>query len=308
MPLLEIIICTYNRADVLEKNLERLLPLVQREAGVGVLVVDNSSSDNTAGMVRTLQERFPECLRYVCEPAQGVANARNRGFRESGAEWIGYLDDDTYPHENWINRSLEVIRSGDFDAFGGGYLPWHLYPGRPKWFPEGTSSLNMSGRRYGLMPDTESPWGGNFFCRRGLMERAGGFDPSAGMRGDKPGYGEENLFCAALRAGGALIGQVPDLLVDHCVLPVKYTMWWHFASGFAKGKISWKLAGKSPTRGKAGALILSMPYILLRDAARGVVYLGRARELSPSAWFFFVGYRAAVRLGRIAGCFDTTTE
>ncbi len=300
---LDIVICTYNRADVLQKNLERLLPLVEKEPGVTVLVVDNNSPDNTADVVRTVQERFPRLLRYVHEPDQGVANARTRGFREATAEWVGYLDDDTHPHENWISRALEVIRSGDFDAFGGGYLPWHYYPGKPDWFPEGTSSLNMEGKRYGPMPVDESPWGGNLFCRRDLMERTGGFDPAAGMRGDKPGYGEENLFCDALRALGVRIGQVPDLLVDHCVMPVKYTMRWHFASNFAKGKISWKLTGKRPTAGKTAALMLSLPFIVLRDAVRGVVRLGREEKLTPQAWAFFVGSRAAMRLGRIAGCF-----
>ncbi len=302
-PLLDIVICTYNRAEVLEKNLERLMPLVERESGVFVLVVDNSSTDGTARMIQMLQERFPLLLRYVLEPAQGVANARNRGFREATAEWVGYLDDDTYPHDNWITRALEVIRSSDFDAFGGGYLPWHLYSGRPDWFPEATSSLNMEGKQYGIMPADESPWGGNFFCRRDLMERAGGFDPAAGMQGDAPGYGEENLFCHALRANGARIGQVPDLLVDHCVMPIKYTMGWHFASGFAKGKISWKINGKHPTPGKAVALAISLPFIVLRDAVRGIVHLGREGKLTPQSWLFFVGYRAAIRLGRTVGCF-----
>ena len=301
-PSLTIIICTYNRSEVLSKNIERLLPMAQ-DAGVGVLVVDNNSPDDTAHMVRSWQERYSS-LRYVLEPRQGVANARNRGFRECSTDWVGYLDDDTYAHDNWIARALEVIGSGDFDAFGGAYLPWHYYPGRPDWFPEESSSHNIEGRTYGLMPPKETAWGGNLFCRRDIMEKAGAFDPAAGMRGDTPGYGEEDLFCNGLRALGARIGFVPDLLVDHCVMPVKYSMRWHFASNYAKGKMSWKLTGKRPSLGKALALAVSLPFIALRDAARGVLRLAKEGKLSASSWFFFVGCRVQRRLGRIAGCFD----
>ena len=301
-PTLEVVICTYNRAFILEKNLERLLPLV---AGldISVLVVDNNSNDNTAECIERFRATYPNILRSVHESAQGLSHARNRGAAESKAQWIGYLDDDARVHADWPARALAVIASGDFDCFGGVFLPWHLFEGKPAWFPEESATNVGTQQHYGLLPADAYPCGGNFFCRRGLILAVGGFPVDLGMSGERCGYGEETYFCDRLREQGARIGFVPDLRIDHCVLPVKYTRAWHFDSAFAKGRDSWKITGKRAGLGKALGLALSLPFIAARDCVRGVAALRKAGGCTAESLAFYVGCRVWRRLGRIRGLF-----
>jgi glycosyltransferase involved in cell wall biosynthesis len=41
------------------------------------------------------------------EPTQGLSRARNRGLSESKSEIVAYLDDDTLPEEDWLQKILE---------------------------------------------------------------------------------------------------------------------------------------------------------------------------------------------------------
>jgi glycosyltransferase involved in cell wall biosynthesis len=72
-----------------------------------VLVVDNASTDGTAGLARAAGARV------VAEPRAGKGFALLSGFREArGADWFVMVDgDDTYPAED-APRLLEAARTG----------------------------------------------------------------------------------------------------------------------------------------------------------------------------------------------------
>lgn len=83
-----ISVLTYQRAEVLQQNLEHLQAL--HHIVDEIIVVDNSPDDNTEHMVCA---DFPH-VRYIRnDKNEGVAG-RNRGFRESVAEIVITLDDD----------------------------------------------------------------------------------------------------------------------------------------------------------------------------------------------------------------------
>lgn len=129
---LTVLICTHNRAELLDRALERIAgqeaaPSVHWE----VLVVANRCTDSTSAVVRRWGEsgRIPR-LRYVSERRPGISAARRRGLRESRGRLVGYVDDDCLIGPDWVERAVsfagEHPRAG---AFGGkNDLLWETPP------------------------------------------------------------------------------------------------------------------------------------------------------------------------------------
>jgi glycosyltransferase involved in cell wall biosynthesis len=133
-----VAICTYNGAD----RLPEVLTYLQRQVGTEaiqweVLVVDNNSSDRTADVVRQFTHHWREdCqLRYSFEPKQGVFYARNRAIQEAkSAEWVGFLDDDNLPDENWVAEAYRFGQSNPKVGAYGGIIHAKLDDSPPDYF------------------------------------------------------------------------------------------------------------------------------------------------------------------------------
>jgi glycosyltransferase involved in cell wall biosynthesis len=102
--VLDVIICTYNRASELDRTLAALASQSQAEDMVwSVLVVDNGSTDATAQVVESWRARGSvPGLRSLLETERGLSPARLRGVRETNAEWIAFVDDDNLLATDWI--------------------------------------------------------------------------------------------------------------------------------------------------------------------------------------------------------------
>lgn len=97
MPLLSVIIPTYNRAHTLPRALDSVL--AQRHPVDEVVVVDDGSTDCT---VELIQHRYPQ-VKLIQQQHRGVSAARNRGISASCGEWIALLDSD----DEWLPHKLE---------------------------------------------------------------------------------------------------------------------------------------------------------------------------------------------------------
>jgi glycosyltransferase involved in cell wall biosynthesis len=111
-PLITIVVCTYNRASILDSCLASLEK--QRVDGVrwSGIVVDNNSTDETEQIVqRYIQRGVIPGLRYVSENRQGIIYARIRGIRETNSEFIAFLDDDGMLSTDWLEQALEFLKN-----------------------------------------------------------------------------------------------------------------------------------------------------------------------------------------------------
>ena len=96
---------TYNRAKSLPNMLERLRSQINTENfRWEILIVDNNSTDDTAKVIQAYQADWPQAypLKYIFEPQQGAAFARQRAIVEARSELIGFLDDDNLPAPDWV--------------------------------------------------------------------------------------------------------------------------------------------------------------------------------------------------------------
>lgn len=116
-----VVIPTYNGAQRLPRVLETLRSQsISDSCTWEVVIVDNNSTDGTAAVVENYQSNWlaPVSLRYVTEPRQGLAYARQCGVEAANGKWVGFLDDDTAPDQNWVTAAY---RFGEEHPQAGAY-------------------------------------------------------------------------------------------------------------------------------------------------------------------------------------------
>ncbi len=96
-PLVSVVIPVYNGAAFLADALASVQ--AQTYPRYEIVVVDDGSCDDSGGIARA----FPD-VRYVFQPNQGIAAARNRGLSLARGEAIAFLDQDDY----WAANKLEL--------------------------------------------------------------------------------------------------------------------------------------------------------------------------------------------------------
>ena len=99
LPLVSVVVPTFNRADVLPRTLQSVLGQTLSE--IELIVVDDGSTDNTAEVVAKIND--PR-LRFVpLGQNRGGNYARNQGIQASRADFVAFLDSD----DEWLPQKLE---------------------------------------------------------------------------------------------------------------------------------------------------------------------------------------------------------
>ncbi len=110
-----IIIPTFNGASRIGNCLDSLASQTPGRE-VEILVVDDGSTDNIAGVV----ERY-SAVRLITQKNAGPAAARNRGAREARGKVILFTDDDCVPMPDWLEAMLEPFNQPDVVGAKGIY-------------------------------------------------------------------------------------------------------------------------------------------------------------------------------------------
>ena len=296
---ISVVVCTFNRPQLLMKCLSRLADQAGPATRSEVIVVNNNSTDDTAEVAQRFCGPGSPC-RVVLEESQGLAHARNRGWREARGEYVAYIDDDAMPCPNWIPAMNDFLdaQPGAL-AFGGPYRAFTLTP-PPDWFPRdyGSWSLGATGR---VLERSEYLNGTNMIFQKALLEKLGGFEESLGMRGSALSYGEETELMMRMHMQGLEIHYCPDIVVEHAILGYKMRLRWLLASSYRNGRsglhghdvdgqVTWLSYLPRLIRGFYGALVA---LVRTRDRhAKSRAY----RALWPLMWQ--IGYFVSLFRGR----------
>lgn len=293
MPLLSVIVCTYNRASLLDYCLKSLQQQTLEPAHYEVLVVDNNSTDSTQLVVA----QYP-AVRYVREAAQGLSHARNRGCREAQGTYLLYLDDDAQAPPQYLARVSQNIRQHQPDLMGGPIYPYYLEV-KPRWFRD-----KYEIREYAPsagFSTTCNVSGSNFIIRKDLLEALGLFDVRLGMIGDQLGLGEERKVLEDYRATRPVEQQKvyydPACHILHYVPPYKMSLCYHLKRSYRGGQSVVSLQHKTRNVKTILVTLLApcyhLPRLLLQEwrqesllhadyfqiARMGAFYLGRNIEI-----------------------------
>lgn len=103
VPRISVVIPAYNE----EKRLPSCLSSLKKQTfkDFEIIVVDNNSTDKTAGIARTFSARV------VKEPIQGMTPARERGYKEAKGEIIARTDADATVPPDWLTQIHQTFHN-----------------------------------------------------------------------------------------------------------------------------------------------------------------------------------------------------
>ena len=270
---LEVVIPTYNRADLLPVCLKSLLVAkIPDGLTVGITVVDNNSKDQTKQVIESWKTHFEGRLHYLFEEKQGRSAALNKGITASRSDLVGFIDDDEEIDQTWYQVVHQAFTACDVDFIGGPYIPnWEKDP--PDWLPndhQGVIGLVDAGNE--IIPyDENYPgilMGGNAVIRRSAIEKVGLYMTSLGRTGARLLAGEDEDMYRRLLASGAKGLYLPDLKIYHLIpaarLTKKYYRQWSFWRGVSCGVLD-------RTQPQNVSYFCGVPRYLFGDATRGVL-------------------------------------
>ncbi len=104
---ISIIVVSYNVTEFLELCLDSVYRAI-RGMNAEVIVVDNTSSDNSVTMVREL---FPEAVVIANTVNLGFSKANNQGLAIAQGEYIHFLNPDAVLPEDFYQKSLSFMDS-----------------------------------------------------------------------------------------------------------------------------------------------------------------------------------------------------
>jgi glycosyltransferase involved in cell wall biosynthesis len=223
-----VVICTFNRADLLAGALEALqAQQVRSGCAWEIAVVDNNSRDATRQVVERFQRTAPVAVAYIFEPRQGKSHALNAGLAATRGHLLAFTDDDCRPTPSWIDDLGAALERWKADGIGGRILPqWSHAP--PAWItadPHLHDALALLDepipRHVGVGPREIAGgvriWGSNMAFQRSVFDEVGGFNTGIGPKGTKLYRGEEPEFVRRVVSAGRTVVFDPTPVVRHVI-------------------------------------------------------------------------------------------
>jgi glycosyltransferase involved in cell wall biosynthesis len=301
-PKISVVICTYNRADLLRSALETICNQSLPNEFYEVIAVDNNSSDDTKAVVDGFLHHGN--VRYLLETKQGLANARNAGWQAADGAFVGFMDDDSKAPYEWLSVAARIIEEGAFKVFGGPIRPFYSCE-KPVWYKEsydlrdfGAADAPLVFKGKGYLS------GGNIFISRQLLSAVGGFNADLGMIGGKLAYGEETDLQMRLRKMMPDIEMLCDreLYNYHLVRPEKLSLWWDVKEHFTGGRNSPALFYDPMSQESTVALLINLVKTVGEISKSAVVpFLARNKEDYPCWQNYYkeITLKKFNRLGRL---------
>ncbi len=235
-----VAICTWNRAESLQRTLDSLTRLkVPPDSDWEVVVVENNCNDGTAEVCRQWSAKLP--LKTYSEPQQGHCYARNRALKNCHSDVLVWTDDDVEVSRDWLVHYHQAVLADPGNAFWGGPIRPKFADQVPKWVAENWSTLqgcfatrDLGKKAIALAPD-RLPYGANFAIRTDVQKQFP-YDVKLGRRGlDVTGDDELEMMRRVLQAGYR--GQwVPQAAVDHLIPTNRATLSYVYRYFVGQGK------------------------------------------------------------------------
>jgi glycosyltransferase involved in cell wall biosynthesis len=271
-----MVLCTYNRASLLGDALDALLAQQSDTPPFEVIVVDNNSTDDTAVVIQGAMRRHHN-LRYIFEPRQGLASARNAGIEAALAPLVAFTDDDVRVARNWVTAVIAGFAEFTVaEWIGGKVVP--RWPAQPPAWLEAASSAPLALVDHG---DDAFPVsatrpiclvGANLAVRRHVFQRVGLFDPRVERRGDVIGSTEDHELQLRLWQAGLHGYYDPRIVVYAAVPPERLKKAYHRAWHDGHGRFCSVM--RDPAFERSRARLLGVPIHVFRAmAAEGCAFV-----------------------------------
>lgn len=208
-PFITVIVPTYNRARVLPHLFAALAKQVYPSDRMELIVVDNSSADDTEAVFEQWRSVFPFPAAFYRKENKGPACSRNYGAARARGDVLAFTDSDCIPSPEWLRSAAKAFRAGAGIVCG----PFVPVPRED----EGVLVAQQSPILYdrGCYPTA------NLIVSRSAFEAVGGFDERYGLYpwGELIA-GEDADLAWRIRRTGARPVFVDGCVVRHLSTPI----------------------------------------------------------------------------------------
>lgn len=121
-----IVIPAYNEASIIDRCVRAAL--AQTVPAHEIIVVDNRSTDDTAGIVRSLQAEHPDTpiILLSQDAEQGLIPTRDLGLDAASGDVLGRIDADTLPEPAWVAAVQRTFTDPEIAAATGPVLYYDM--------------------------------------------------------------------------------------------------------------------------------------------------------------------------------------
>ncbi|MEQ1592397.1 MAG: sulfatase-like hydrolase/transferase [Thiobacillaceae bacterium] len=226
-----ILICTHNRAELLERALVSLNAARRPAMPVEILVAANACNDATVSRMRAYQALqnaqgwLP--LRLIEVPTPGKSYALNLAIPDIDSELTAFVDDDHRVDGNYLVAIEQASRTWpdagllcgrilpDWDGTEPDWVhdegPYRIYPLPVPRYDQGNTPRLITAE------DGPIPGGGNLAVRREVFSLAGRFSTDLGPHGHDLGGGEDSEYVLRAMMRGVRCQYAPDMMQHHYV-------------------------------------------------------------------------------------------
>ena len=293
LPILSVVLCTYNNADSLALTLKQLSQQkLEYLEEVEIIIVDNNSPDHTKDAFTEFATKCPLENHYLFESRQGLSHARNTGVENARGEYILFTDDDAEIPIHWLSAYLKNIKSYNPDClYSRINIIWDKQ--QPWWFlPEYNPSFVRVdyGNQLLVVNDVYREFYGKNFCiKKSTLLMLGGFDPALGRSGTKLVAGEETLLYRKMVAQNRHLIYFPDAAVGHRLKDREYLAE-NIKKQFVDGAYSAHYIAKTMARKKiAGRPLRALIDSIIALLISSVLYLRYAiQRRKPERYFHYL--------------------
>ena len=273
MHTMSLMVITLNRKDKLKRCLESLQRITypHRE----ILVLDNGSSDGSAGMVRS---EFPG-VTLIEEPENiGAGSGRNKLAAHAKGNILVFMDDDEHITDPQIGHH---IASYFEDAHHKKVVVFSILDA------EGNLFKNYIPRFDKKEQQEDSPCAcllaGGFAIRKSFFEETGGFWPML----DPYGYEDRELGFRLLAAGAEMVWSRQITIHHDKEEDPNFNATW---ARYMLPHLSWVAIRHLPWRYVLSYVVHSWPYFALQSLRRGLIW-----PYAQSIAHFFCGLPTVLR-------------
>lgn len=296
-----VLICTHNRADLLERVLASLNAARRPAMPVQILVAANACTDDTVARMHAYQTQQAERdwlpLRLIEVAAPGKSHALNRAIPEIDTELIAFVDDDHRVDEDylvaidraassWPDAGLYCGRIlPDWDGSEPAWVhdegPYRIYPLPVPRYDQGSAPRTITAEAGPI------PGGGNLVVRHRVFELAGQFSTELGPHGHDLGGGEDSEYVLRALSRGERCQYTPDIVQHHYVDTERLRLGYLLKKSYQRTRSTARIHG-------SGSIPLYMWRKLAEYVVQGLFSLSLSRQR-----FYWV--RTAAALGEIRG-------
>jgi glycosyltransferase involved in cell wall biosynthesis len=284
-----VLVCipTFKRPKMLRRLLDALTAL-DTEADVRVLVADNDAQVHAGFDLCHAMTGYRWPLSAVITPERGIAQVRNTLIEQAlktDARFIAMIDDDEWPHKDWIAQFLKCAHETDADLLQGSIL-----------FGGGNGLEGHGDIRHTTGPVAMLQGAGNLLIRRAVLEEmtAPWFDPAFALSG-----GEDREFFVRLQRAGKRFAWSDEARAHGDIPETKDNLGWLLRRAYSVGNSDMRVLLKHGL-GTSGVMVelckIAAALLLSPLAALALAIHPRKRAIPLQKLF-----RATGKLGALVG-------